>query len=116
MFRLGKEHRTLEGVVLRGAAIILGLSMVWMAARPLIRRLAPELGATKHGPPAFPVRVHLGDDTIRFTNGSTVAWSCKAELGFGDEYTSVFSTAINGLPVSSARSTAPESPKRTRHQ
>jgi hypothetical protein len=91
MFRLGKEDRTLEGVVLRGAAIILGLSMVWMAARPLIRRLAPELEATKHGPPAFPVRVHLGDDTIGFTNGSTVAWSCKAELGFGDEYASVFS-------------------------
>jgi predicted RNA-binding Zn-ribbon protein involved in translation (DUF1610 family) len=91
MFRLGKEHRTLEGVVLRGAAIILGLSMVWMAAKPLIHRLAPELGATMNGPPAFPVRVHLGDDTIAFTNGSTEAWSCKAELGFGEEYTSAFS-------------------------
>lgn len=91
MFRLGKEHRTLEGVVLRGTAIILGLSMVWMAARPLIRRLAPELGATMNGPPAFPVRVHLGDDTIAFTNGSTEAWSCKAELGFGEEYTFAFS-------------------------
>lgn len=91
IFRLGKEHRTLEGVVLRGAAIILGLSMVWMAARPLIRRFAPELGATKTGPPAFPVRVYLGDDTISFTNGSTEAWSCIADLGFGEEYSSAFS-------------------------
>ena len=91
MFKLGKERRTLEGVVLRGAVIILGLSMVWMAARPLIYRIAPELGATKNGPPAFPVKVHIGKDTIAFTNGSTEAWSCKAELGFGEEYTSAFS-------------------------
>jgi hypothetical protein len=91
MFRLAKEHRTLEGVVLRGAAIILGLSMVWMAARPLVRRLAPELGATKHGPAAFPVKVHLGDDTISFTNGSTESWSCSAILGLGTEYASAFS-------------------------
>jgi predicted RNA-binding Zn-ribbon protein involved in translation (DUF1610 family) len=91
MFRLGKERPSLEGVVLRGAAIILGLSMVWMAARPLVRRLAPELGATKKGPAAFPVRVHLGDDTIAFMNGSTESWSCSAKLGFGDEYASAFS-------------------------
>ncbi len=91
MFKLGKEHRTLEGVVLRGAVIVLGLSIVWMAARPLIHRLAPELGATKNGPPTFPVRVQLGDETIAFTNGSTEAWRCKAELGFGEEYASAFS-------------------------
>ena len=53
MFTVGKEDRTLEGVVLRGAAIVLALSMVWMAARPLISRIAPELGATKNGPAAF---------------------------------------------------------------
>ena len=91
MFSLGQEHRTLEGIVLRSGAVVLGVSMVWMGAEPGIHRLAPELGATKNGPSAFPVRVHLGDDTIAFTNGSTEAWTCKAELGFGDEYTSAFS-------------------------
>jgi hypothetical protein len=91
MFTVGKEHRTLEGIALRGAAIVLALSMVWMAARPLIYRIAPELGATKNGPAAFPVKVHIGDDEIAFTNGSAEAWSCKADLGFGEEYASTFS-------------------------
>jgi hypothetical protein len=91
VFTVGKEHRTLEGVALRGAAIVLALSMVWMAARPLIYRIAPELGATKNGPAAFPVKVHIGDDEVAFTNGSTEAWSCKAELGFGEEHASIFS-------------------------
>jgi hypothetical protein len=91
MFTVGREDRTLEGVVLRGAAIVLALSMVWMAARPLISRIAPELGATKNGPAAFPVKVHIGDDEVAFTNGSTEAWSCKAELGFSEEHASSFS-------------------------
>jgi hypothetical protein len=91
IFTVGKEDRTLEGVVLRGAAIVLALSMVWMAARPLIYRIAPELGATKNGPAAFPIKVHIGDDEVTFTNGSTEAWSCKAELGFSEEHASSFS-------------------------
>lgn len=90
MFSHGKEPRTLEGVVLRGAAIILVLSCAWMAVRPLIYRIAPELGATKSGPPGFPVTVHIGADSISFTNGSTAAWSCEAELGVGDEHSSAF--------------------------
>src|SRR5262249_20449745 len=90
MFTVGKEERTLEGLVLRGAAIVLALSMAWMAARPLISRIAPELGATKNGPAAFPVKVHIGDEEVAFTNGSTEAWSCKAELGFGEAHASSF--------------------------
>ena len=83
MFTVGKEPRTVEGVALRGAAIVLALSMVWMAARPLIYRIAPEFGATKNGPATFPVKVHIGDDEVAFTNGSAQGWTCKAELGFG---------------------------------
>ncbi len=90
MFSLDEEHRTLEGVVLRGAAIVLVLSFAWMAARPLIYRVFPEWGATKDGPPGFPVTVHIGADTISFTNGSDAAWSCEAELGRGVEHSSAF--------------------------
>jgi hypothetical protein len=90
MFTLAKNHLTLEGVVILGVAIILTLWMVWLAARPLIYRLAPEFGATRQGPAAFPVKVHIGEATINFTNGSGELWSCVAELGHGDRYRAGF--------------------------
>jgi hypothetical protein len=36
LFQADPEHWTLEGVALRGAAVVLVLFAVWMAARPLI--------------------------------------------------------------------------------
>jgi hypothetical protein len=53
--------------------------------RPFVHYVAPEWGATKQGPPAFPVKVHIGGETIAFTNGSTVAWSCEASLGLSKQ-------------------------------
>jgi hypothetical protein len=44
------------------------------------------LAGTKNGPSTFPVKVHIGDRTVAFTNGSTNAWSCKAHLGAGQSY------------------------------
>lgn len=91
MFKTGRDHRSLEEIVIRGAVIVMAGWLVWTAARPLIYRIAPELGATKSGPSVFPVTVHIGEETVDFTNGSTVPWICRAELGFGKEYLSTFS-------------------------
>ena len=81
-----EEHWTLEGLVLRGIAISLVLSLTWMAVRPLIYRILPEFGASLHGPTAFPVTVHIGQDAIAVTNGSTEHWTCKMDLGFNEEH------------------------------
>lgn len=48
-------------------------------------------GATQNGPSTFPIKVHVGEDVISFTNASTEAWRCTAELGFSQGYTSTFS-------------------------
>jgi predicted RNA-binding Zn-ribbon protein involved in translation (DUF1610 family) len=90
LFEADPEHWTLEGVALLGAAVILVLFAAWMAARPLIYRVLPELGATQVGPAAFPVTVHIGQDTLRFANGSTEHWSCKVGVGVAQLYTFTF--------------------------
>ena len=56
-----------------------------MAARPLIYRILPEFGATRRGPAGFPMTVHIGQDALRFTNGSTEPWTCRAQLGFREK-------------------------------
>jgi predicted RNA-binding Zn-ribbon protein involved in translation (DUF1610 family) len=85
MFVLGAENRTFEGIVLRGAAVALGIGIAWMIVRPFVHYVAPEWGATKQGPPAFPVKVHIGGETIAFTNGSTVFWTCEASPGLSKQ-------------------------------
>jgi predicted RNA-binding Zn-ribbon protein involved in translation (DUF1610 family) len=90
LFEADPEHWTLEGLVLRGAAVALVLFAVWMVARPLIYRVLPEFGATQGGPAAFPVTVHIGRDTIGFANGSTEHWSCKVGVGVAQLYTFTF--------------------------
>jgi hypothetical protein len=76
--------------VLFAAAIVLGLYWLWTSATPLMYRLFPELGATKTGPAAFPVSVHLGEDNIAFTNGATASWTCQVALGARTAYLSTF--------------------------
>jgi hypothetical protein len=89
-FALRDEPRSLEGVVLRGAAIVLLLSVVWMAGLPLVRRLVPGLETIQTEPAVFPITLRRGDDALAFTNGSTEAWTCRATLGFSEAYASVF--------------------------
>ena len=89
MFRPVRPPRSLEGVVLAVGALVLGLYWVWMAAEPLLS-LLPQLGATKTGPAAFPVTVHLGKDHVSFTNGGSVPWTCQAALGISHAYLSTF--------------------------
>jgi hypothetical protein len=91
MFKAGAQHRTLEGVALRVGGVLLGLWVVWTAARPLVHRVLPELGATKTGPPGFPVTVHLGEESVEFTNGATESWACQVALGVRTAYVSTFS-------------------------
>jgi hypothetical protein len=91
MFTIGRDHRRLDEFVIRGAVIAMVVWLVWTAARPLIYRIAPEIGATKSGPSVFPVTVHIGEEAVAFTNGSTEPWSCLAELGFDQEYMSTLS-------------------------
>jgi hypothetical protein len=79
------DHRSFEGVVLRIATILLIVFAAWMAARPLIYQILPEFGATKRGPAGFPMTVHIGQDALRFTNGSTEPWMCRAHLGFREK-------------------------------
>ncbi len=90
IFTVGDERRSFEGVVLRGALILLTLAMAWIAGKPLVHRLVPELGATKKGPAAFPMKIHIGDQAIAFTNESTETWSCEAELGFSRAHAFAF--------------------------
>ena len=90
IFTVRDERRSFEGVVLRGAFILLTLTMAWVAGKPLIHRLIPELGATKKGPAAFPMKIHIGKQAIGFTNESTEAWSCEAELGFSRTHAFAF--------------------------
>ncbi len=91
MFHLTKHHRSLEGLVLAAAALVLGLAWAWMAAEPLLVRLFPGWGATKTGPPEFPVTVRLGNDHVSVTNGSATHWTCHASLGISPAYLSSFS-------------------------
>lgn len=80
-FDVMRPPRTLEGAgvaMLLAAIFLLG---VYRAALPLLFRIAPEYGATKHGPSSFPVTVHVGDDALRVTNRSTARWTCTAVLG-----------------------------------
>jgi predicted RNA-binding Zn-ribbon protein involved in translation (DUF1610 family) len=90
LFEVDPGHWTLEGVALRAGAVVLVLFAVWAAARPLIYRVLPEFGATQVGPAAFPVTVHIGQDTIGFANGSTEHWSCKVGVGVAQVYTLTF--------------------------
>jgi len=91
LFNVGKEPRTLEGAVLKLAVVVLVLGNVWIWVRPVVHRAFPEIGATETGPPVFPVQVHIGRDTVGFTNPSSAAWTCKASLGFYETYTATFS-------------------------
>lgn len=90
MFPQQREPRTLEGVVLRGGLFLLIIFVGWMALRPLIYRIMPEVGATQSGPPGFPVTVHIGEDTMGVTNGSQEHWTCTMKLGAFEHYTSTF--------------------------
>jgi predicted RNA-binding Zn-ribbon protein involved in translation (DUF1610 family) len=90
LFEADPEHWTVEGVAILGAAVVLVLVAVWMAARPLVYRVLPELGATQVGPAVFPVTVHLGQGTIDVANGSTEHWSCKVGVGVANLYTFTF--------------------------
>jgi hypothetical protein len=85
-----EEPRTFEGIALRAAAIGLLLVAVYMAAQPFVTRVFPEWGATKTGPPSFPLTVHIGLKGVRFTNGSTERWTCKAGLGVWPRYSPPF--------------------------
>jgi hypothetical protein len=91
MFASRVEHKTLEGLALRGGAIVLGLWAVWTAGRPLVHHVFPEFGATMAGPQGFPVTLHVGEDNIAFTNGATEAWTCQAALGISSTYSATFS-------------------------
>jgi hypothetical protein len=92
MFTTGSGRRSHEGVILGLLFLLMALWFVWMVAEPLIDRAFPELWATKTGPEAFPVTVHLGDRGIAFTNGSASAWECTVEVGFPHVTTSYIAT------------------------
>jgi hypothetical protein len=78
-----EEHPlSVEGVMLGLLALLLGGWLAWTAISPSTERVFPEWGATFAGPPVFPVTVHIGHDTLGFTNGSSQPWSCTATLGF----------------------------------
>ena len=91
MFTSRVEHRTLEGLVLRGGAIVLGLRAVWTAGKPLVHRVFPELGATMAGPRGFPVTLHISEDSLDFTNGAAEPWTCQVALGVRSASISTFS-------------------------
>lgn len=70
-FELPAQPRTLEGVVIYVGAFVLVAFAVYLALQPVIYRFLPEFGATKQGPPGFPVTVHIGADSLRIGNGSS---------------------------------------------
>jgi hypothetical protein len=76
-----KERRSLEGLVLGGAVLVLVAAFSWMALNPLIHHFWPELGATKQGPSAFPITAHIQEDGVAFTNGSTSAGVARSHSG-----------------------------------
>jgi predicted RNA-binding Zn-ribbon protein involved in translation (DUF1610 family) len=90
LFPTAKSPWTLEGMVLAAAALVLALFAVWMAARPVIYRVFPEFGATQVGSVAFPVTVHIGERSIKFTNGSTDNWNCNVSIGVAQRYAVTF--------------------------
>lgn len=72
---------SVEGFALQAGFLALALWMVWASIAPVLRIVVPEFDANRSGPRGFPVKVHIGSWTIAFTNGSDVAWTCRAELG-----------------------------------
>jgi hypothetical protein len=75
-------RRSVEGSVIRIAAALFLAWGAWATVEPAVERLFPEVGATKVGPKVFPFTVHLGRNSIAFTNPSGAPWSCNAEVGF----------------------------------
>jgi hypothetical protein len=62
MFQLKDPAPTLEGIGIAVIAIVVGGSQAFAHAEPAIARIYPEFHATRSGPSAFPITVHIGRD------------------------------------------------------
>ncbi len=87
MFRGVGRRRPVEEVVFATLGVLLLVFAIWMALRPVLYRIAPELGATRTGPSSFPVRVHIGHAALGVSNPSDTQWTCHIELGLWPAYT-----------------------------
>jgi hypothetical protein len=87
MFREVGRRRPVGEVVFAVLAVLLLVFGVWMALRPVLYRIAPELGATHNGPPSFPVRLHIGRAALGVSNLSGTPWTCDIALGIWPAYT-----------------------------
>jgi hypothetical protein len=75
--------RTLEGLALRAGFSALVLFALWLAVRPIVYRIYPELTVAMHGPQGFPITAHVLPGAIQFSNGSDAPWHCDTELWHG---------------------------------
>jgi hypothetical protein len=81
---------TLEGWVIYLGFVSLLAYNAYLVAAPILYKLLPEFNATKRGPSSFPATVHIGENTLEFSNGSTLTWRCSVFLGrYGSYSTSV---------------------------
>jgi hypothetical protein len=78
---LDRERWTFESVGIALGLTALALIWTWTSFAPVVYRTFPEFLATRRGPRGFPVSVHIGVDTLAFTNGSGSPWSCWVSLG-----------------------------------
>ena len=81
MFRGVGARRPVGELVFATLALMLLVFAAWIALRPVLYRIAPEIGATFKGPATFPIGLHIGRSTLGITNGSGSSWSCGIELG-----------------------------------
>jgi hypothetical protein len=87
MFSGAGQRRPAGEIVFGTLAVVLLVFAVWMALKPVLYRIAPELGATRVGPSSFPVRLHIGRDALGVSNPSDTQWTCRVELGVWPAYT-----------------------------
>ncbi len=75
--------RDLGGLALRVGFCVFLIFAVWLVVRPIVYRLFPSLAFAMHGPNGFPITAYVLPDAIAFSNGSSSAWHCDADLWYG---------------------------------
>jgi predicted RNA-binding Zn-ribbon protein involved in translation (DUF1610 family) len=81
MFHGVGQRRSVGDVIFAALGVLLLVFGMWIALRPVLYRIAPELGATYSGPSSFPVRLHIGRAALGVSNPSGTQWTCDIELG-----------------------------------
>jgi hypothetical protein len=72
---------TIDGMFVGAAIVAATVGWLYLVSAPAIYWMFPEFRATKTGPAAFPVTVHIGQKELSLTNGLSSPLRCELNLG-----------------------------------